>query len=46
MTRNPTVHAAVGSPKLAKIFLMEHPEVWHPWVTEDPVNKVDASLQG
>jgi ABC-type proline/glycine betaine transport system substrate-binding protein len=46
MTRNADVHAADGAPELAKIFLMEHPEVWHPWVSEDPAKKVDASLQG
>ena len=34
----------IESPKLAKIFLKEHPEVWHAWVTADAAKKVDASL--
>ncbi|KPY39914.1 Histidine transporter, periplasmic histidine-binding protein [Pseudomonas amygdali pv. myricae] len=34
----------IESPKLAKIFLKEHPEVWHKWVSEDAAKKVDASL--
>jgi len=34
----------IESPKLAKIFLKEHPEVWHQWVSEDAAKKVDASL--
>jgi glycine betaine/proline transport system substrate-binding protein len=34
----------IESPKLAKIFLKEHPEVWHQWVSEDAARKVDASL--
>jgi hypothetical protein len=46
MTGNPAVHAAVGSPELAKIFLKEHPDVGCPRVSEDAGKKVDASLQG
>ncbi len=34
----------IESPKLAKIFLKEHPEVWHAWVSADAAKKVDASL--
>ncbi|RMS35546.1 Substrate-binding region of ABC-type glycine betaine transport system, partial [Pseudomonas coronafaciens pv. garcae] len=34
----------IESPKLAKIFLKEHPEIWHKWVSEDAAKKVDASL--
>lgn len=34
----------IESPKLAKIFLKEHPEVWHTWVSADAAKKVDASL--
>ncbi|RML95637.1 Histidine ABC transporter, histidine-binding protein [Pseudomonas savastanoi] len=34
----------IESPKLAKIFLKEHPEVWHKWISEDAAKKVDASL--
>ena len=34
----------IESPKLARIFLKEHPEVWHQWVSEDAAKKVDASL--
>ena len=34
----------IESPKLAKIFLKEHPEVWHAWVSEEAAKKVDASL--
>jgi glycine betaine/proline transport system substrate-binding protein len=29
----------IESPKLAKIFLKEHPEVWHAWVSEDAAKK-------
>jgi len=34
----------IESPKLAKIFLKEHPEVWHAWVSNDAAKKVDAAL--
>jgi glycine betaine/proline transport system substrate-binding protein len=34
----------IESPKLAKIFLKEHPEVWHAWVSEDAARKIDAAL--
>ena len=34
----------IESPKLAKIFLKEHPEVWHAWVSEDAAKKIDAAL--
>jgi len=34
----------IESPKLAQIFLKEHPEVWHAWVSEDAAKKIDASL--
>jgi glycine betaine/proline transport system substrate-binding protein len=33
----------IESPKLAKIFLKEHPEVWHAW-SEDAAKKIDAAL--
>jgi glycine betaine/proline transport system substrate-binding protein len=46
MTKNPAVHAAIESPELAKIFLKEHPEVWHSWVGKDAGKKVEESLQG
>ncbi|MDF2643208.1 MAG: substrate-binding region of ABC-type glycine betaine transport system [Pseudomonas sp.] len=34
----------IESPKLARLFLKEHPEVWHKWVSEDAAKKVSASL--
>ena len=34
----------IESSKLAKIFLKEHPEVWHTWVSEDAAKKIDAAL--
>jgi glycine betaine/proline transport system substrate-binding protein len=36
----------IESAKLAKIFLKEHPEVWHSWVSEDAAKKVDAAPEG
>ena len=34
----------IESPKLAKAFLKEHPEIWHAWVSEDAAKKIDAAL--
>ncbi len=34
----------IDSPKLAKVFLKEHPEVWHAWVSADAAKKIDAAL--
>ena len=34
----------IESPKLARIFLKEHPEVWHAWVSEAVAKKIDATL--
>lgn len=34
----------IESPELARLFLKEHPEVWHNWVSEDAAKKVDAAL--
>lgn len=34
----------LSSDKLAKLFLKEHPEVWHTWVSEDAAKKIDAAL--
>ncbi|MFK8330609.1 ABC transporter substrate-binding protein [Pseudomonas sp. BJa5] len=34
----------IESPALAKIFLKEHPEVWHAWVSEDAAKKIEAAL--
>ncbi len=34
----------IDSPKLAKAFLKEHPEVWHSWVSADAAKKIDAAL--
>jgi hypothetical protein len=45
MTANPAVHAADESPELAKIFLKEHPDVWHSWVSKDAGKKVVARLR-
>lgn len=34
----------IASPKLARMFLKEHPEVWHAWVDETAAKKIEASL--
>ena len=34
----------IESPKLARMFLKEHPEVWHAWVDEDAAKKIEAAL--
>ncbi|WP_172143373.1 MULTISPECIES: ABC transporter substrate-binding protein [Pseudomonas] len=34
----------LDSPELAKVFLKEHPEVWHAWVSEEAAQKIDAAL--
>ncbi|MDF0733984.1 ABC transporter substrate-binding protein [Pseudomonas entomophila] len=34
----------IESPKLAKIFLKEHPEVWQAWVSEEAAKKINAAL--
>ncbi|NBA94112.1 ABC transporter substrate-binding protein [Pseudomonas sp. R5(2019)] len=34
----------IESPKLAKLFLKEHPEVWHAWVSEEAAKKIEAAL--
>lgn len=34
----------IESPKLARIFLKEHPEVWHNWVDEAVAHKIQAAL--
>jgi glycine betaine/proline transport system substrate-binding protein len=34
----------IDSPKLAKIFFKEHPEIWHTWVSEAAAKKIDATL--
>ncbi|WP_191489944.1 ABC transporter substrate-binding protein [Pseudomonas sp. FEN] len=34
----------IESPKLAKIFLKEHPEVWQAWVSADAARKINAAL--
>ena len=34
----------IESPKLARIFLKEHTEVWHAWVDEGVAKKIEASL--
>ncbi|MBH3429541.1 ABC transporter substrate-binding protein [Pseudomonas alkylphenolica] len=34
----------IESPKLAKLFLKEHPEVWQAWVSEDAAKKINAAL--
>lgn len=34
----------MDSADLAKVFLKEHPEVWHAWVSEDAAKKIDAAL--
>ena len=30
--------------KLARLFLKEHPEVWHEWVSVDAAQRIQASL--
>jgi glycine betaine/proline transport system substrate-binding protein len=34
----------IESPKLARIFLKEHPEVWHAWVDDAVASKIQAAL--
>ena len=34
----------IDSATLAKLFLKEHPEVWHAWVDEDAAKKIEAAL--
>ena len=34
----------IDSATLAKLFLTEHPEVWHAWVDEDAAKKIEAAL--
>jgi len=34
----------IESPKLARLFLKEHPEVWKPWVSEAAAVKIQAAL--
>ncbi len=34
----------IESPKLARIFLKEHPEVWQAWVSPDAARKINAAL--
>ncbi|RMQ38767.1 putative glycine betaine/L-proline ABC transporter substrate-binding periplasmic protein [Pseudomonas syringae pv. actinidiae] len=34
----------IDSPKLAKIFFKEHPEIWHGWVSEAAAKKIAATL--
>jgi len=34
----------IESPKLARLFLKEHPEVWKPWVSEAAASKIEAAL--
>lgn len=34
----------IESPKLARMFLKEHPEVWHAWVDETVAKRIEASL--
>lgn len=34
----------IDSPKLARIFFKEHPEIWHTWVSEAAAKKIDATL--
>ncbi|MNK91743.1 Glycine betaine-binding periplasmic protein precursor [compost metagenome] len=34
----------IESPKLARMFLKEHPEIWHAWVDEAAAKKIEASL--
>ncbi|GAB7529253.1 ABC transporter substrate-binding protein [Pseudomonas sp. 3A(2025)] len=34
----------IDSSRLAKIFLKQHPQVWHGWVSEEAAKKIDAAL--
>ncbi|MFP8967750.1 ABC transporter substrate-binding protein [Pokkaliibacter sp. CJK22405] len=34
------------SDEVARLFLKEHPEVWHQWVSEEAARKIDASVAG
>ena len=34
----------IESPKLAQLFLKEHPEVWKQWVSEEAARKIEAAL--
>nr|WP_283099820.1 ABC transporter substrate-binding protein [Pseudomonas sp. MWU12-2037] len=34
----------IDSPKLAKIFFKEHPEIWQAWVSADAAKKINAAL--
>jgi len=34
----------IESPKLARIFLKEHPEVWQAWVSDEAAKKINAAL--
>ncbi|MGH8352205.1 MAG: ABC transporter substrate-binding protein [Pseudomonas sp.] len=34
----------MDSPDLAKVFLKEHPEVWHAWVSAEAAQKIEAAL--
>ncbi|WP_440465661.1 glycine betaine ABC transporter substrate-binding protein [Pseudomonas sp. YH-1] len=34
----------IDSEKLARLFLKEHPEVWHEWVSADAAQRIQASL--
>ncbi|MFK8328670.1 glycine betaine ABC transporter substrate-binding protein [Pseudomonas sp. BJa5] len=34
----------IESPRLARLFLKEHPQIWHPWVSEAAAQKIDAAL--
>lgn len=34
----------LDSPELAKLFLKEHPEVWHAWVSAEAASKIEAAL--
>lgn len=34
----------IDSPKLAKIFFKEHPEIWHTWVSDAAAKKIEATL--
>lgn len=34
----------IDSPKLAKLFFQQHPEIWHGWVSEAAAKKIEATL--
>ncbi|WP_296248735.1 ABC transporter substrate-binding protein [Pseudomonas sp. UBA4194] len=34
----------IESPKLAQLFLKEHPQVWKQWVSEEAAHKIEAAL--